>query len=203
MGTLNCLSHVMQYPTVYQLWQAPFVQAKFAPVARHNDLSTVRRVLDVGCGPGTNAPLFSRMDYLGLDLNPWYIDRARRRFQRPFVVADVCTYRAPEDARFDFILVNSLLHHLDDDNMSRVLRQLLGQHTSDGHIHILELVLPAQASIPRWLARADRGDHPRSLERWRTMFCEVFQEVIFEPYPVGCFGVALWKMVYFKGRARS
>jgi hypothetical protein len=74
--------------------------------------------------------------------------------------------------------------------------------TDDGHVHILDLVLPIRPSVSRLLARADRGDYPRPLEQWRELFTAVFDPVVFEPYPLGAAGVTLWNMVYFKGRAR-
>ncbi|MEX2187230.1 MAG: class I SAM-dependent methyltransferase [Pirellulales bacterium] len=202
MASLKRLSGVMEHPTAYRLWQSPFVRAKFAPVLRHNDLSKVRRVLDVGCGPGTNAALFEKTDYVGLDINESYVRTARRRHGREFITADACTYEAAADARFDFILLNSLLHHIDTANVERILRQLGGQLTDDGHVHVLELVLPEERGLPRLLARSDRGDFPRSLEHWRELFTAQFAEVVFEPFTVGRLGIAFFEMVYFKGRAR-
>jgi SAM-dependent methyltransferase len=100
---------LLEHPLVYLAWQAPFIEEKLRPVFQHNDMSRVRRVLDVGCGPGTNAAHFHSVDYLGLDLNPKYIERAQRKYARSFQVADVTTYAF--DRKFDFVLMNSLLHH--------------------------------------------------------------------------------------------
>jgi len=203
MISLKKLSFVMEWPTVYRMWQAPFYRAKFAPILRHNDVSKIRRVLDVGCGPGTNAPVFKDFQYVGLDVNPRYIELAQRRYAGTFITADARTYVAPPGARYDFILLNSLLHHIDTDNVSGILRQLAGQLTEDGHVHILDLVLPERHSVARFLARADRGDHPRSMSRWRELFEDAFEPVVMETYGVGWFGCTFWQMVYFKGRART
>jgi SAM-dependent methyltransferase len=191
----------MDRVTAYRLWQAPFAEAKMAPVRRHNDFSKIRRVLDVGCGPGTSTRHFAHADYLGLDFNPGYIAYARRRYGRPFVVADLLTYRAPADSRFDFILANSLFHHIDLDNTHRILQRLAESLTKDGHIHILDLVMPEEPSLARLLARWDRGAYPRPLADWRAVFGEHFEPVVVEPYPVSVLGVTLWNMLYFKGRA--
>ncbi|MFN9035255.1 MAG: hypothetical protein ACK5YO_03100, partial [Planctomyces sp.] len=58
MLLLHVVYDLLSLPAVYRMWQAPFVDAKFDPILRHNDLRSVRRVLDAGCGPGTNAHLF-------------------------------------------------------------------------------------------------------------------------------------------------
>ncbi len=203
MNALKRLSFVMENPVVYWAWQAPFAAAKFAPIERHNDLSNVRRVLDVGCGPGTNAPLFAGIEYVGLDFNASYIETAQRKYSGKFIVADACTYTAAPEDRYDFILLNSLLHHIGTDDVRRMLAQLAGQLTPDGHIHIVDLVLPDKASLAGFLARSDRGDHPRPLDTWHELFSESFEPVVFEPYTVGLFGTAMWSLVYFKGKARS
>ncbi len=70
---MSLLAGLLERPCqTYRAWQAPFVQEKLGPILRHNHLACVRRVLDVGCGPGTNAPLFAGVDYVGLDINDRY-----------------------------------------------------------------------------------------------------------------------------------
>jgi SAM-dependent methyltransferase len=196
-------ARLMEFTFAYRLWQAPFAERKLAPLYAHNDVSRARRVLDVGCGPGTNTHHFAGADYLGLDFNPAYIESARKRHGREFVVADVTKYEVARDQRFDLILANSLFHHIDTANTRRILAHLATLLSDDGHVHIFDLVLPAEPSVARFVARMDRGDYPRPLEEWRTIFTEAFEPVVFEPYPLGAAGTTLWNMIYFKGRARQ
>jgi SAM-dependent methyltransferase len=195
-------AHLMEHTLAYRVWQAHFAERKLAPLFAHNDMRRVRRVLDVGCGPETNTQHFAGAEYLGIDFNPAYIESTRRRHGREFVVADVTAYQVPAGRRFDLILANSLLHHIETADAQRILAHLATLLAPDGHIHIFDLVLPAQPSISRLLARADRGDYPRPLEEWRKLFTSDFAPVVFEPYPLGRGGMTLWNMVYFKGRAR-
>lgn len=192
----------MELTNVYRLWQAPFAERKLEPLLRHNDLGRVQNVLDVGCGPGTSTAHFERSGYLGVDINPGYIEFARRRHGRDFLAADVRDFSVPPGARYDFILVNSLFHHIDTETTRSVLRHLSTLLTDDGHVHVLDLVMPERGALPRALARWDRGQFPRALPEWRALFEECLEPVIFEPYPLGLFGVTLWSMVYFKGRKR-
>ena len=202
MPVLHIVYDMLANPAVYRMWQAPFADAKFGPIRRHNDLQQVRRVLDAGCGPGTNAHLFYGLDYLGLDLNPKYIESARKRHPLQFDVADLCTWDPPDGRKFDFILLNSLLHHLDTPSVHRLLSQLSRLLTPDGHVHIVDLILPAQLSLSRGLALADRGDYPRPQELWQEIFEQHFQPVVFEPFSLTMAGLSLWQLVYFKGAAR-
>ena len=179
-GVVRSLAGVMGHVTPYRLWQAPFAERKLAPVWRHNNLTAIRRVLDVGCGPGTNARHFTHVDYVGIDNNPEYVAWARRRYGDRFLVADVRGDTSLSGFGFDFVLVNSLLHHVGTPDVRRILIRLASQLTDDGHVHILDLVMPPQPSIARFLARSDRGEFPRPLRDWRTLFGESFEPVVFE-----------------------
>ena len=200
---MNLAEIALERTWVYRAWQSPFAAQKFVPVLAHNSMAAVRRVLDVACGPGTNTQFFTNADYLGIDFNERYIQDARKRYNRDFVVADVRKYVAAPEDRFDFVLVNSFLHHLNNEDMMAILSHLKSLLTADGHIHMLELVLPDKPSIARQLARWDRGKFARPLEEWRHMFESIFEPVVFEPYALTGAGITLWNMVYFKGKVRA
>ena len=199
---IKSYARLMENSLAYRVWQAPFAERKLAPLYAHNDVAGARRVLDVGCGPGTNTAHFARAEYLGVDFNPAYIKSARRRHGREFVVADVTRYEAAPDQRFDLILANSLFHHIDTAGARRILAHLATLLSDDGHVHVFDLVLPDRRSVSRFLARADRGEYPRPLDEWRKLFTGAFEPVVFEPYPLGAAGITLWNMIYFKGRVR-
>ena len=193
---------LLERPRVYLAWQRPFVASKLGPVWRHNDRASIGRVLDVGCGPGTNSAEFAGLDYLGVDINPAYVAHARRRHVGAFAVADVQTESIPGRGTYDFVLVNSLLHHLDDGSVSSLLAEVRAYVSNDGHVHVIDLELPERRGLPRTLALADRGEHPRPLPAWRALLTEHFDEVVFEPFAVPSRGPMLWSMVYFKGRPK-
>jgi len=199
---MSLLSYLLEQTPVYSLWQAPFAAEKLAPVLAHNDIRQARRVLDVGCGPGTNTHLFGHADYLGIDINPGYIEHARRKHNRRYVVADVTTYEEAAGGEFDFILINSFLHHIDTPSAHRILERLRSWLSPDGHMHILELVAPGDRSIAQLFASCDRGKHPRPLAEWRELFEAHLDIVVFEPYTLRALGIGLWNMVYCKGKAK-
>jgi SAM-dependent methyltransferase len=199
---MKLVDHLLERTAIYSLWQAPFAAAKVAPMLAHNDLRQVRRVLDAGCGPGTNTHLFPDADYLGIDINPRYIQAARRKQRRQFVIADVSTYKDDENKLFDFILINSFLHHLDVSSTRQVLSRLRTLLTEDGHMHIMELVSPGGHSVAQLLADWDRGRHARPLGEWRDILGEYLDVVVFQPYALKALGTTLWNMVYCKGRAK-
>ena len=193
------IADLMNHTWAYRAWQAPFAEAKLRPLFAHNDFSRVRRVLDVGCGPGTNAHHFANVDYTGLDINPGYIADARRRHGRDVRVADVTRLEQGSIEPADLVLVNSLLHHLDDDETHRTLASLPPLVAPGGAVHILDLVLPDTFSPARVLAKLDRGRYARPADAWRSIFRGHFVEQVFEPYVFS----GLWAMVYFRGSLSS
>jgi SAM-dependent methyltransferase len=205
---MSTLDAIMRQTLIYRMWIGPFAKQKFAPIPTHNNMAEIRRVLDVGCGPGTNADYFSSVEYLGIDINEGYTSCAANRYgtsqgRRRFMAVDAAKFAAPPGERFDFILVNSFFHHVDDATAKSMLSNLSNLLTDEGCLHVLDLVLPESASVARFLARADRGNFPRPLEQLRQILTESFDQVLWEPYDVGALGLTLWKMVYFKGKARN
>jgi SAM-dependent methyltransferase len=189
------VDRLLESSVVYALWQSPFASQKFAPVALALAHRPATRVLDVGCGPGTNARWFADVDYVGVDINHDYLALARSRYKGSFIAADLETDDLSTLGLFDVILVNSVLHHLPDDTTRRVLAQLRLRLAPNGRIHVLELVLPA------WLlAKLDRGKYPRPIEQWRALLAEHFTVEEFRPYALG---PRLWSMVYFQGGPKS
>jgi SAM-dependent methyltransferase len=83
--TMSMLEPLLAQPLVYRLWRAPFVRQKLRPFLAHNEIGQLGCVLEVGCGPGTNARLFAPAQYLGLDWNDAYIQYAKRRHRGRFV----------------------------------------------------------------------------------------------------------------------
>ena len=201
---MNALvERLLEQPIVYRWWMAPFAEQKLRPVKANGGVYGVRRILDVGCGPGTNAGHFTHTDYLGIDINPQYIESARRRHPGRFLVADVTTFETEPNERFDSILVNSLLHHIPTPEVERLLAHLATLLTDDGAIHVVDLVLPRHLSAPWALAKLDRGNYPRPFDEWQRIFTSHFEAVVSTPHSIKALGVPLWDLIYFKGRRRS
>jgi SAM-dependent methyltransferase len=199
MALTPTLERLLEHPLIYAAWQTPFVAQKFAPVERALRREEIRRVLDVGCGPGTNAARFKGVDYVGIDINERYLAIARSKYPGRFIQADLGSADLSGLGWFDTILINSFLHHLSDGAVERILAQLQTLLDPAGKVHILELVLPQRRSLARMMARLDRGKYARPLSSWHAIFSKYFEPLIEEPYG---FGGGLWAMIYFQGRRK-
>jgi trans-aconitate methyltransferase len=194
---MRALEWLLEQPLVYSTWQAPFAEQKLEPLVRHMQRHAVRRVLDVGCGPGTNTKCFAEAEYVGIDINEAYLAHARRSHRGTFIAADLRTAALSDWGAFDTIIVNSVLHHLDDASVERILERLSQSLTAEGRVHVMELVLPAHLSRARLMARLDRGRYARSIAHWSGLFERHLECVVAEPYT---FGGGWWQMVYLQGR---
>jgi SAM-dependent methyltransferase len=200
---MNIKNHLLEQPFIFNLWQLPFAHQKLIQLFKHANMDQARSVLDIGCGPGTNALHFARAEYLGIDINEKYIQMARKRYPREFLVADVTSSQAIPPRAYDLILVNSFLHHLDTPTALRVLSSAGELLSEDGYLHSVELVLPEKRGIARWLTVHDRGKFPRSLSSWREIFEQYLQPAVFEPFPIRYLGQTILELVYFKGRKKQ
>jgi SAM-dependent methyltransferase len=201
---MKVLRHPMEWPLAYRLWQAPFAERKLRPVLDVLRQRAPLRVLDIGCGPGTNSHHFTDCEYLGIDINEQYISTARRRFGARFEVADAAALNDVDiGGGWDCVLMNSLLHHLSDEQALRLLSALPRLLSATGSAHILDLVLPAQRRLSRALARLDRGDYPRRLAAWRALFERHLDVEEFTPYPLGFGNLEIWSMVYCRAGRKA
>src|SRR5207247_6001594 len=119
-----------------------------------------------------------------------------------FLVADATAADLLDGESFDLILMNSFLHHVPDSAVRRTLERAHQLLTDDGHLHVLDLILPAGRGVARALARADRGDYPRPLSAWRDLLSDAFEPLVVAPFDLIAARVTLWMMFHFKGKKR-
>jgi len=144
-----------------------------AIIRRELDLSPGTRTLDLGCGPGAFADLFTGQDYVGVDLNARYIEHARKHRPGAYQVGDARKLDLP-DARFDQVLIFGLLHHLDDDAVRDVLRETRRVLAPGGHALVVEDI-PAVSRlnlIGHLLHNIENGEHIRAPEAYRRLYAE-------------------------------
>jgi SAM-dependent methyltransferase len=191
---------LLENPVPYALWQYPFVKQKVAPFLERKLITPKTRVLDVGCGPGTNVPLFTGCDYIGIDFNQRYIDYVSRKYARRFICADAITFDYEPLGQFDLIFMNSLMHHLPTDGCRTLLSKLYDRIAPNGTLVVLDLILDDTCRIAHFLAKADRGEFPRPEHEWRALLDETIHPRLFQRYDVGIGTLPLWR--FFMAEAK-
>lgn len=138
------------------------------------------RILDIGCGTGTILDyLPGDVSYVGYDLNPRYIEDARRRYagRGRFFCARV--EEAPEEpGSFDLVLATAILHHLDDPEADRLMASAHRHLRPGGSLVTLDPVRhPGQPPVARLLVALDRGQRVRTPDAYRDLAAAHFPSV--------------------------
>ena len=137
------------------------------------------RVLDIGCGPGDILEHLPPLDYVGVDYSESYIEAARRRFgsRGTFIASDVKHLLDAKQDPFDLVFAIGLLHHLDDEAVAALLRDVRHCLKKGGRFVALDpLIETPQNPIARFLARIDRGQFVRTLDGYRVLAAPAFEQ---------------------------
>lgn len=144
-----------------------------------------QKVLDIGCGPGNTAHhLAAGVTYVGFDVSAEYIKHAKIKFANDpckiFLVGvaeDFITNPPEAMQRADLVIMNGLLHHLDDDEALTALKLAKVALAPQGRLICLEgCFLLRQAPLAHWLLSKDRGRNVRTESEWKRLIAQVFDK---------------------------
>lgn len=183
---------ILENPLVYSFWSRPFVGPKLDAISKVLPEIKGKNFLDVACGPATNTFFFKDCKYTGVDINPKYITVAKRKFHNEqFLVQDACALNLTD--RYDVILINSLLHHLNDPAAKNLFVGLKAILNSGGKVIILEPLIPNPTEKMKLLMmQYDRGKFFRAYHDYVRLFDKHFnveQEHVFD---LKLFGLSSW-----------
>jgi cyclopropane fatty-acyl-phospholipid synthase-like methyltransferase len=139
------------------------------------------RVLDIGCGPaGILANLPNDVDYHGYDIEPRYIEAARKRYgtRGTFFVASVSPEANENMGLFDVAMAIGVLHHLTDDECAVLLAGAAKVLKPGGRLVTLDGVyVQGQNPVAKLLLALDRGRFVRQEDAYTTLARRFFGEV--------------------------
>jgi SAM-dependent methyltransferase len=154
---------------------------------RREGIVEAASVLDLGCGTGAMAKSFRPESYVGVDLNPRYISRARTTKSRyRFEVVDGRSLPFA-DGSFDAVLITGVIHHLDDASARSLLQEGRRVLAPDSGVLVVSEPVPTRSRwnwIGRLVVRLDEGDFIRPPEYYLEMACEVFGQGAVRHYPI-------------------
>lgn len=134
------------------------------------------KILDIGCGTGILAPLFSNTNYIGIDIDEKLIDFANKRYPNKFKLMNGDKINFP-NSLFDVILIIGVIHHLDNKTSIKVFSQMKKVLKKYGMILIIEAIPPIDSYnyFGHFLRALDKGHNIRYLEEYEYMFRKYFK----------------------------
>ena len=138
-----------------------------------------QRILDVGCAAGHMLTYLPGTDYVGLDLNPAYIAKAKQRHpDKRFMVADAASPEVAQLGEFDRVLLFGLLHHLNDDEASKLFATARRLLAPGGRvISVDNCWYEGQSAFERYMVRNDRGQFVRVSGGYEALARQSFSQV--------------------------
>ena len=158
---------ILSIPPLWDFVQAVLGANQFKRKLYFSKLHPPSKLLDFGCADGHIADAFSEFDYYGVDIDPVAIEAARRRYSdRPnmhFIAADLCDRPFPP-GEFDEVLFACTIHHLADEDLQGLLKELHYCTRPDGVIHIFDVVRQEKDGwSQKLMRRLDQGKYTRTL----------------------------------------
>jgi ubiquinone/menaquinone biosynthesis C-methylase UbiE len=177
MGLLSTLvERISDHPVLFIFFRSILendFKAIRATIRKEMQLGKGLRSLDLGCGPGAFSDLFEGDDYVGADLHRGYIEWARKHRRGTFIVSDAKQVELP-DQRFDQVLIFGMLHHLPDEDVRAVLREVRRMLVPGGRALLIEDI-PAVSRlnlIGHLIHNVENGEHIRPVEEYRKLYLE-------------------------------
>ena len=141
-------------------------------------------VLDAPCGTGIFSPLIPAVHYTGIDVSDVYVSHARKKHpDRRFAVMDALATSFADDA-FAAVLVVGFLHHLDEPDVARSLKEIRRLLRPGGRFLLVEdCPTRGRWNVPgRILQGLDAGGRIRPTEWYRRALSVDFE--VLHDYPL-------------------
>jgi len=181
--TVLDVRRVLEAPAIYQLFQrlGGFFRLRLIALNEYLPISPGSRLFDIGCGPGHIIEHLPRnIEYHGFDTDKSYIDFAARHFGH-LGSFHCCMFNETIKERFglaDVVTLNTLLHHLNDDEVTQLLWAVHICLRPGGILFTLDPCFrEGQSPLARWIHAHDRGKFVRTEPGYRALLTRVFPNV--------------------------
>lgn len=176
------MKSLLDFPFVYLTLQAAIGAKRARKLCLDEYAHPIagERVLDVGCGPGFVIDYLPSVDYVGTDIDARYIKHARKTYgdRGQFHEVLLTAENAAEFGKFDLILLNGVVHHIDDQGVRDLLRILASCLSENGRVMTLDgCYSESMSPISRFLISNDRGEHVRRVNEYPDLASGIFSQV--------------------------
>ena len=157
-----------------------------------------QKVLDFGCGIGSNSKLFHSGDYIGVEVDKSRVTSSSLKYpgwrfeQIPFISTE--KDRIPfEDSSFDLVFISLCLHHIDSTTCKLLFKEFSRVLNHSGRIIGIEpCILPRKYFSNIFMNIIDAGDYILPTEEYKKIYASESYDIE-DINIVKTFGYHLWQ----------
>jgi SAM-dependent methyltransferase len=172
----------LRNPRLYDFWQWLVGANNIDKYFVENFIKPERNleVLDIGAGTSEIAKYLKVCNYIGIEPNPRYVSEALEANSpgvHKAIVGDVESVRSLH-LKFDRILLQKVLHHVDEETAHRMLYESSRVLGPDGILLTVDTcIYPGQNLIAKFWAKMDRGGMVRRPNEYEDLVRNYFSDV--------------------------
>ena len=158
-------------PFAYKLTHPKSIPIKLKKLIEPNFSLKDKKVLDFGCGTGTNARIFEPKDYTGVDIDLDRIELAQELNPKyNFEQIKDEKIDLPDESQ-DYIFICGVLHHISDEVINKYIKEFKRILKHKGSLLIFE-----PADFPEWkissklMILLDDGEYIRKEKEYFDLF---------------------------------
>ena len=176
------LSSPFIYSTFQKLMKGDKIRKK---ILKLNIKKKNPKILDIGCGLGDSLEYIENPVYFGYDISKTYIEYAKKKYQKKgvFLCRNFSQKEIGRLPKFDYILLIGILHHLTNDQIFNLLRNIKKTLKKDGSLITLDpIYMKDQNYFARFLISHDRGKNIKTKREYLKMLKLFFKNSISKTY---------------------
>lgn len=134
------------------------------------------KVLDFGCGTGSNSFIFKPENYLGVDVDEKRIDFASKLFSDYTFEVIINNTLPVDDNSIDYICIFATIHHISDDIFGEYVKEFKRVLKPEGKIVVIEPVFSEEYKFNNWFMKIfDDGEFIRDEAGYEKIFGDEFK----------------------------
>lgn len=139
-----------------------------------------QKILDIGCGPGDILDFLPEVDYIGIDLDSSYIEKAKKKYSNrgTFICSGVNKFNINEPETFDIVIASGVLHHLNDKECIKLFKLAYKAMKPNGRLITYDgCYIKNQNLISKMFLKLDRGKFVRTKKEYERLAKSCFPKV--------------------------
>jgi SAM-dependent methyltransferase len=180
---ISGIHKIFSYPLIYSLTQIIMSGVSVRSALVKKIINENAKVLDIGCGTAKILESLPLVDYYGYDISKKYISYAKKKYKskrNKFYCKKFNINELDNIPKIDFILLFGVIHHLEDEELHKILPILKKVLKKSGKIITCDpIYIKKQNIISHFLIKNDVGKNVRNKEDYLKLLRKYFRNIKF------------------------